>query len=68
MSTADPGGVDHVPTSTLVECELCGGFVSLLPGDIMRRHLDPGKPRELERRERICPGSRSRWNWKKVRS
>lgn len=63
MSSADPGGVDHVPTSTLVKCTICGAHVSLLPGDIVRRHLDPSKPSTMERADRVCPGSRGRWTW-----
>lgn len=66
MSSADPGGVDHVPTSTLVECTVCHGNVTLLPGGIVRRHLDPNLGPELPRAERVCPGSRGRWNWKAI--
>ena len=66
MSSADPGGVDHVPTSRLVQCTDCNGIVSLLPGDIVRRHLDPNLGSDLPRAERVCTGSRGRWNWKEI--
>jgi len=67
MSSADPGGVDHVPTSTLVQCDDCEAYVTLLPGDILRRHLDPAKGPEFDRRDRVCPGSRQQ-RWRVVSS
>jgi hypothetical protein len=66
VSSADPGGVDHVPTSRVVECTDCGGIVTLLPGDIVRKHLDPALGPDIERRDRICKGSRTD-HWKEGR-
>lgn len=57
MSTSEPGGRDHVPTSTIVQCDHCEAYVSLLVDGVMRKHLDPSKQPPLPRTERICPNS-----------
>lgn len=48
---------DYVPTSTIVSCTICKQPVSLVSGDLLRKHLDQGLDPDLPRRERICPGS-----------
>lgn len=64
MSANNRGGADYVPTSTVVACDLCGAVTTLLPGDIIRKHLNPALGPHLERRDRICPGSRTD-QWRK---
>lgn len=60
MSEKNPGGRGYVPDGEQVQCLVCGAQVTLsVPTMLLRRHLDPSKPKDLERRERLCPGSRT---------
>jgi hypothetical protein len=64
MSEKNRGGHDYVPTSTVVQCTVCEAATTLLPGDIIRKHLNPALGTHLERRDRICTGSRTD-QWRK---
>lgn len=54
MSKTNPGGHDYVPTSTVVLCNGCDAPVTLLKGDVLRKHLDQGIDSSKPRPERIC--------------
>lgn len=43
-----------------VECGECGAFIGLAKGFVMRRHVDPRRPRALPRAARLCGAGRTR--------